>query len=167
MLDVVERTHPRIVSPSGQRRASDRYQCALVFECLPYAPDNFDLAVSSNLAAYAQPCISGETKRLPRPRRPRQRRAGRPPAARDVPRGRVGRRAVRQLPGSATELRTAVAPGDSGQRDTPQEVEFKASRTASRALSATATKGPTSMLATGVFGVDGWGRVGATLLAAS
>jgi DNA-directed RNA polymerase specialized sigma subunit len=76
------------------------------------AINNFDLAVSSNLAVYAQPCISGEIKRLPRPRRPRQRRADRPPAARDVPRGRVGRRAVRQLPGSAAELRTAVAPGD-------------------------------------------------------
>jgi anti-sigma regulatory factor (Ser/Thr protein kinase) len=37
VLDVVERTHPRIVS--GQRRASDRYQGALVFEGLPYAPD--------------------------------------------------------------------------------------------------------------------------------
>ena len=39
VLDVVERTHPRIVSPSGQRRASDRYQGAAVFEGLPYAPD--------------------------------------------------------------------------------------------------------------------------------
>ena len=39
VLDVAERTHPRIVSPSGQRRASDRYQDALVFEGLPYAPD--------------------------------------------------------------------------------------------------------------------------------
>ncbi len=39
VLDVVERTHPRIVSPSGQRRTSDRYQDALVFEGLPYAPD--------------------------------------------------------------------------------------------------------------------------------
>jgi anti-sigma regulatory factor (Ser/Thr protein kinase) len=39
VLDVVERTHPRIVSPSGERRASDRYQSALVFEGLPYAPD--------------------------------------------------------------------------------------------------------------------------------
>src|SRR5690349_24400749 len=26
VLDIVERTHPRIVSPSGERRASDRYQ---------------------------------------------------------------------------------------------------------------------------------------------
>jgi anti-sigma regulatory factor (Ser/Thr protein kinase) len=39
VLDVVERAHPRIVSPSGQRRASDRYQDALVFEGLPHAPD--------------------------------------------------------------------------------------------------------------------------------
>jgi anti-sigma regulatory factor (Ser/Thr protein kinase) len=39
VLDIVERTHPRIVSPSGQRRASDRYQDAAVFEGLPYAPD--------------------------------------------------------------------------------------------------------------------------------
>jgi anti-sigma regulatory factor (Ser/Thr protein kinase) len=39
VLDVAERTHPRIVSPSGERRASDRYQGAAVFEGLPYAPD--------------------------------------------------------------------------------------------------------------------------------
>jgi anti-sigma regulatory factor (Ser/Thr protein kinase) len=39
VIDVVERTHPRIVSPSGQRRESGRYQDALVFEGLPYAPD--------------------------------------------------------------------------------------------------------------------------------
>jgi len=39
VLDVVERTHPRIVWPSGQRRASDRYQDALVFDGLPYTPD--------------------------------------------------------------------------------------------------------------------------------
>ena len=39
VLDVVERAHPRIVSPSGERRASDRYQDAGVFEGLPYAPD--------------------------------------------------------------------------------------------------------------------------------
>jgi anti-sigma regulatory factor (Ser/Thr protein kinase) len=39
VLDVVERTHPRIVSPSGERRANDRYQGALGFEGLPYAPD--------------------------------------------------------------------------------------------------------------------------------
>jgi anti-sigma regulatory factor (Ser/Thr protein kinase) len=39
VLDIVERTHPRIVSPSGERRASGRYQDATVFEGLPYAPD--------------------------------------------------------------------------------------------------------------------------------
>jgi anti-sigma regulatory factor (Ser/Thr protein kinase) len=39
VLDVVERTHPHIVSPSGVRRASGRYQDALAFEGLPYAPD--------------------------------------------------------------------------------------------------------------------------------
>src|SRR5215470_6521190 len=39
VLDVVERTHPRIISPSGQRRASDRYQNPAIFEGLPYARD--------------------------------------------------------------------------------------------------------------------------------
>jgi anti-sigma regulatory factor (Ser/Thr protein kinase) len=39
VLDIVQRTHPRIVSPSGRRRASGRYQDASVFEGLPYAPD--------------------------------------------------------------------------------------------------------------------------------
>ena len=39
VLDIVQRTHPRIVSPSGQRRPSGRYQGAAVFEGLPYAPD--------------------------------------------------------------------------------------------------------------------------------
>lgn len=39
VLDVVERTHPRLVWPSGQRRDSGRYQDALAFECLPYVPD--------------------------------------------------------------------------------------------------------------------------------
>jgi anti-sigma regulatory factor (Ser/Thr protein kinase) len=39
VVDVVERTHPRIVSPTGERRESDRYQDALAFEDLPYAPD--------------------------------------------------------------------------------------------------------------------------------
>ena len=39
VLEVVERTHPRLVSPSGQRRASERYQQAPVFEGLPPAPD--------------------------------------------------------------------------------------------------------------------------------
>jgi anti-sigma regulatory factor (Ser/Thr protein kinase) len=39
VLDIVERTHPRIVSPSGERRASDRYQGASAFEGLPDTPD--------------------------------------------------------------------------------------------------------------------------------
>jgi anti-sigma regulatory factor (Ser/Thr protein kinase) len=39
VLDVVERTHPWIVSPSGQRRASDRYQALSHFEALPFVPD--------------------------------------------------------------------------------------------------------------------------------
>jgi anti-sigma regulatory factor (Ser/Thr protein kinase) len=39
VLDVVERTHPHIVSPTGERRESGRYQDALVFEGLPYTPD--------------------------------------------------------------------------------------------------------------------------------
>jgi anti-sigma regulatory factor (Ser/Thr protein kinase) len=39
VLEVVERTHPRLVSPSGQRRASDRYQPVPVFKGLPPAPD--------------------------------------------------------------------------------------------------------------------------------
>jgi anti-sigma regulatory factor (Ser/Thr protein kinase) len=39
VLDIVERTHPRIVSPSGVRRASIRYEDAVAFEGLPYAPD--------------------------------------------------------------------------------------------------------------------------------
>jgi anti-sigma regulatory factor (Ser/Thr protein kinase) len=39
VVDVVERTHPRIVSPSGVRRPSGRYQDARAFEGLPYAPD--------------------------------------------------------------------------------------------------------------------------------
>lgn len=40
VLDAVERTHPRIVSPSGQGRESDRYQeDGLAVEGLPYASD--------------------------------------------------------------------------------------------------------------------------------
>jgi hypothetical protein len=42
VLDIVERTHPRLVSPSGQRRASERYQQAPVFEGLPPAPDSLE-----------------------------------------------------------------------------------------------------------------------------
>jgi anti-sigma regulatory factor (Ser/Thr protein kinase) len=39
VLDVVERTHPRIVSPSGQRRENSRYQDTRMFEGLPYETD--------------------------------------------------------------------------------------------------------------------------------
>jgi anti-sigma regulatory factor (Ser/Thr protein kinase) len=39
VLDVVERTHPRLVSASGQRRASGRYQDVPEFDALPAAPD--------------------------------------------------------------------------------------------------------------------------------
>jgi anti-sigma regulatory factor (Ser/Thr protein kinase) len=45
VLDVVERTHPRIVSPSGARRASRRYQDVLAFEGLAYAPDPLEDAL--------------------------------------------------------------------------------------------------------------------------
>jgi MEDS: MEthanogen/methylotroph, DcmR Sensory domain/Histidine kinase-like ATPase domain len=45
VLDVVERTHPRIVSPSGQRRPSERYQEVPVFEGLPPAPDPLEESV--------------------------------------------------------------------------------------------------------------------------
>ena len=44
VLEVVERTHPRLVSPSGQHRASERYQEAPVFEPLPAAPDPLEAA---------------------------------------------------------------------------------------------------------------------------
>jgi anti-sigma regulatory factor (Ser/Thr protein kinase) len=37
--DVVERTHPRIVSASGVRRANDRFQQVADFEALPPVPD--------------------------------------------------------------------------------------------------------------------------------
>jgi anti-sigma regulatory factor (Ser/Thr protein kinase) len=39
VLDVVRRTHPYIVSPTGQRQASDLYQDPLAYEGLPYVPD--------------------------------------------------------------------------------------------------------------------------------
>jgi anti-sigma regulatory factor (Ser/Thr protein kinase) len=39
VLDVAERTHPRIVSPSGAHRSNDRFQDAAVFEGLPVAAD--------------------------------------------------------------------------------------------------------------------------------
>jgi anti-sigma regulatory factor (Ser/Thr protein kinase) len=39
VLDVVERTHPRIVSPAGVRRANGRFQQVAEFEALPPVPD--------------------------------------------------------------------------------------------------------------------------------
>ena len=39
MLDAAERTHPRIVSPTGARRPNGRFQQAADFEALPPAPD--------------------------------------------------------------------------------------------------------------------------------
>jgi anti-sigma regulatory factor (Ser/Thr protein kinase) len=39
VLDAAERTHPRIVSVTGQRRASERYQDLSVFESLPFPAD--------------------------------------------------------------------------------------------------------------------------------
>jgi anti-sigma regulatory factor (Ser/Thr protein kinase) len=44
VLDVVERTHPRLVSPAGQHRVNDRYQETPVFEGLPPAPDPLEAA---------------------------------------------------------------------------------------------------------------------------
>jgi anti-sigma regulatory factor (Ser/Thr protein kinase) len=39
VIDIVRRTHPYIISPTGQRRASDDYQDPLAFEGLAYVPD--------------------------------------------------------------------------------------------------------------------------------
>ena len=39
VLDVAERTHPRIVAPSGARRVNDRFQDVSGFEALPIASD--------------------------------------------------------------------------------------------------------------------------------
>jgi len=39
VLDVAERTHPRIVAPSGAHRVNDRFQVVSLFEALPVAPD--------------------------------------------------------------------------------------------------------------------------------
>jgi anti-sigma regulatory factor (Ser/Thr protein kinase) len=39
VLDAAERTHPRIVSPSGARHANGRFQQVTEFEALPPAPD--------------------------------------------------------------------------------------------------------------------------------
>jgi anti-sigma regulatory factor (Ser/Thr protein kinase) len=44
VLEVAERTHPRLVSPSGQRRPSRRYQNAPVFEGLPPPADPLQAA---------------------------------------------------------------------------------------------------------------------------
>src|SRR5215469_11405346 len=45
VLDIVERTHPRLVSPSGQRRVSEQYQEAPVFEGLPSRPDPLEASI--------------------------------------------------------------------------------------------------------------------------
>jgi anti-sigma regulatory factor (Ser/Thr protein kinase) len=39
VLDAAERTHPRLLSPAGQRQVNDRYQDTLLFENQPPAPD--------------------------------------------------------------------------------------------------------------------------------
>jgi anti-sigma regulatory factor (Ser/Thr protein kinase) len=39
VLDVVERAHPRLIFPSGEHQASDRYQHTPVFDPLPPAPE--------------------------------------------------------------------------------------------------------------------------------
>ena len=44
VLDAVERTHPRIVSPAGGRRLSGRYQGASQFQGLATAPDPLEQA---------------------------------------------------------------------------------------------------------------------------
>jgi anti-sigma regulatory factor (Ser/Thr protein kinase) len=62
VLDVVERTHPRIISPSGQRRASDRYQNPAVFEGLPYARD--PLEDSAPLAELVNPSAADARRAL-------------------------------------------------------------------------------------------------------
>jgi anti-sigma regulatory factor (Ser/Thr protein kinase) len=45
VLEVAERTHPRIVSPSGAHRANGRFQDAAVFEGLPFAADPLEQTV--------------------------------------------------------------------------------------------------------------------------
>lgn len=42
VLDVVERTHPRIISPSGDRRPSGRYQPASAFQRLAFTADRLE-----------------------------------------------------------------------------------------------------------------------------
>jgi anti-sigma regulatory factor (Ser/Thr protein kinase) len=44
VLDIVERTHPRLVSPSGPPQASERYQEAQLFDALPPPPDPLEAA---------------------------------------------------------------------------------------------------------------------------
>ncbi|MBO0771773.1 MAG: sensor histidine kinase [Actinobacteria bacterium] len=56
VLDVVERAHPRLVSPSGQRRASDRYQQAHVSGLLPPPAD--PLEASAPLAELTSPATA-------------------------------------------------------------------------------------------------------------
>ena len=75
VVDVVERTHPRIVSPSGERRESDRYQDALAFEGLPYEPDPLEgsrpaAELVDRPAADARHALGADRPR-PRPRRHR------------------------------------------------------------------------------------------------
>ena len=109
VLDVVERTHPCIVWPSGERRASDRYQDACVFEGLPYAPDPLEASpplveLVNRSAAELAEVLSEALADRPRPRLPRhrprpadrrhrgrhQRRAPRPPACDRTHLGRSG-----------------------------------------------------------------------------
>jgi anti-sigma regulatory factor (Ser/Thr protein kinase) len=42
VLDVAQRTHPRIVSPSGARRANGRFQQVADFKALPPVPDSLE-----------------------------------------------------------------------------------------------------------------------------
>ena len=39
VLDIIERTHPRILSLSGEHRRGERYQASSEFEGLPVRPD--------------------------------------------------------------------------------------------------------------------------------
>ena len=45
VLDIAQRTHPRIVSPSGVHRANDRFQDAAAFEGLTFAADPLEHAM--------------------------------------------------------------------------------------------------------------------------
>ncbi len=64
VLDVVERTHPRILAPSGQSRASSRYQDTPVFEGLPYTPDPLEHAPA--LIEMVSPSAAGARHALTR-----------------------------------------------------------------------------------------------------